>query len=74
MTIVMLQSYRFAVALMSIFPVMFVTWVILSQVDRNHSLLSQTESVVVSKVMAVFTAAIAIQFILTDMQFHYTAK
>ena len=70
-TIVMLQSFGVIIALLLISIVMSVTWIVLRLVDRIHSLLGRTGSAVVARVMAVFMAAIAIQFMLTGMQFYY---
>jgi len=73
-TIVQLQSSGFAVVLTSIIIVMFLTWLILRSEDRIYQLLGQTGSAVIARLMAVFIAAIAIQYMLTGIQFYYPSK
>jgi len=73
-TIVTLQSSGFAIALPSIVIVMLVTWITLRYVDRIYAILGQTGSAVVAKLMAIFVAAIAVQYILTGIQFYYPTR
>lgn len=70
-TMISLQSYGLAVAIPSILVVMFLTWIVLRVTDKAHSFLGRTGSAVVARVMAVFIAAIAVQFMLAGIQFHY---
>ena len=51
--------------------VMSLTWIVLRFMDRIDSLLGRTGSAVLARMMAVFFAAIAIQFILAGIQFCY---
>ena len=66
-----IQSYGLEVAIPSILIVMFLTWVVLRLTDGINRLLGRTGSAVVARVMAVFIAAIAIQFIIAGIQFYY---
>jgi multiple antibiotic resistance protein len=70
-TIVSLQTYGILVTLLSIVIVMSVAWLVLRYLDRIDSLLGKRGTAVLSTLMAVFIAAIAVQFILTGIQFYY---
>jgi len=70
-TMISIQSYGLEVAIPSILIVMFLTWVVLRLTDGINRLLGRTGSAVVARVMAVFIAAIAIQFIIEGIQFYY---
>jgi multiple antibiotic resistance protein len=70
-TIVTLQASGIVIALSSILIVMLIAWVALRLIDRIHRLLGNTGSTVIARVLAVFVAAIAIQFILTGIRFYY---
>ena len=67
-TMISIQSYGLEVAIPSILIVMFLTWVVLRLTDRINRLLGRTGSAVVARVMAVFIAAIAIQFIIDGIR------
>lgn len=73
-TMISIQSYGLEVAIPSILVVMLLTWVVLRTTDRIHGLLGRTGSAVVARVMAVFIAAIAIQFIIVGIQFYYPPR
>jgi multiple antibiotic resistance protein len=73
-TIVQLQSSGYVVVLISIVIVMFLTWLILRSEDRLYRLLGQNGSAVIAKLMAVFIAAIGIQYMLTGLQFYYPSR
>ena len=70
-TMISIQRDGLEVAIPSILIVMFLTWVVLRLTDRINRLLGRTGSAVVARVMAVFIAAIAIQFIIAGIQFYY---
>ncbi len=70
-TMITLNAYGLPVALASIIIVMLLTWVVMKMTRGIHSFLGTTGSSVVAQVMAVFIAAIAIQFIITGVQFYY---
>ena len=67
-TMISLQSDGLEVAIPSILIVMLLTWIILRLSDRIHKLLGRTGSAVIARVLAVFIAAIAIQFIIDGIQ------
>jgi multiple antibiotic resistance protein len=73
-TIVQLQSSGYAAVLISIVIVMFFTWLILRSEDKIFMLLGQNGSAVIAKLMAVFIAAIGIQYVLTGIQYYYPSK
>jgi multiple antibiotic resistance protein len=62
------QSDGFGVTIPSILLVMVLTWTVLRLNDRIHRLLGRTGSAVIARVLAVFIAAIAIQFIIDGIQ------
>jgi len=67
-TMISLQSDGLGVAIPSILIVMLLTWIVLRLNDRIHRLLGRTGSAVIARVLAVFIAAIAIQFIIDGIQ------
>ena len=67
-TMISIQRDGLEVAIPSILVVMFLTWVVLRLTDRINRLLGRTGSAVVARVLAVFIAAIAIQFIIDGIQ------
>lgn len=74
-TIVILQSSGYVVTIVAILIVMSLTWIILSCVDHVYSILGKTGGAsVVSKLMAVFVAAIAVQYILDGVRYYYPMK
>lgn len=70
-TIVILQSSGFLITILAIVIVMLLTWFVLRWVDNIYSILGQTGAMVISKLMAVFVAAIAIQYILNGIMYYY---
>lgn len=72
-TIVSFETYGIVVTLVSIAIVTGVTWVILRNLDVIDSILGKRGAAALSTLMAVFIAAIAIQFILTGVQYYYPA-
>jgi multiple antibiotic resistance protein len=73
-TIVIMQSSGYVVTIVAILIVMSLTWIILSCVDHVYSILGKTGASVVSKLMAVFVAAIAVQYILDGVRYYYPMK
>jgi multiple antibiotic resistance protein len=63
-TIFNLQSYGIAIAAISVFIVLVLTWFILRYVDIVYRFLGKTGAVVIARVMALLIAAIAIQYML----------
>ena len=63
-TIFNLQAYGVAVAALSVFAVLILTWLILRYVDSVYRFLGKTGALVIARVMALLIAAIAIQYVL----------
>ncbi len=70
-TMITLQSSGIVVAVASIAVVMAATWVVLRLIDRIYRLIGRVGSLVIARVMAVFIAAIAIEFILDGIRFYF---
>jgi len=67
-TIVSLQSAGLLLTTLSILIVSMITWIVLRLIDRIHRLLGEAGSTVVSRVLAVLIAAIAVEFMLNGLQ------
>jgi multiple antibiotic resistance protein len=67
-TMITLTAYGIVVALLSIFIVMFLTWITMRFTPKLLHVLGRTGSSVIAQVMGVFIAAIAIQFIIAGIQ------
>jgi multiple antibiotic resistance protein len=63
-TIFNLQAYGSIIAILSVLIVLSITWVILRFINKIYHFLGKTGSLVIARVMALFIAAIAIQYIL----------
>lgn len=74
LTMISLQSSGLIVALVAIVLVMFLSWVVLRLTDRIYKLLGRTGAAVIARLMALFIAAIAIQYVLTGIQFYYPPR
>jgi multiple antibiotic resistance protein len=75
LTMISLQSSDgLLIALVAIAIVMFLSWVVLRLTDRIYKLLGRTGAAVIARVMALFIAAIAIQYVLTGLTFYYSPK
>jgi multiple antibiotic resistance protein len=66
-TIFNLQAYGIIVTILAVVVVLAVTWVILRFMHRIYRFLGKTGAIVIARVMALFIAAIAIQYILTGV-------
>src|SRR5437870_3406378 len=67
-TMIALGAYGILVTLGSVVIVMLLSWIVMKQTPRIHSLLGKTGSSVIAQFMAVFIAAIAIQIIITSIR------
>jgi multiple antibiotic resistance protein len=67
-TMIALGAYGILPTLGSVVIVMFLSWIVMKQTPRIHALVGNTGSQVVAQVIAVFIAAIAIQFIITGIR------
>ncbi len=73
-TMLSIQSSGLQVALLAILVVMFLSWIVLRLTDRIHRLLGRTGAAVIARIMALFIAAIAIQYVLAGVQFYYPPR
>jgi len=70
LTMISLQSNGLVISLVAIVLVMFLSWIVLRLTDRIYKLLDRTGAAVIARLMALFIAAIAIQYVLTGLQFY----
>ena len=66
-TILNLQTFGTAVAVLSVMVVLAVTWIILRFIDRLYGFLGKTGAMVIARVMALLIAAIAVQYIVNGI-------
>ncbi|MEM1993869.1 MAG: MarC family protein [Nitrososphaerales archaeon] len=71
-TIVMLQITGFVEVILAVLSVIFITSVVLIFIERIYIILGETGSSVAARLMAVFIAAIAFQFIIEGIRFYFT--
>lgn len=67
-TIVILQSSGFYTAVITVAVIFFIVWLTLHFIDSIYRLLGRTGSAVVGRVMAIFIAALAVQFIIEGVK------
>ena len=63
-TIINLQTFDIMITVLSVVIVLVITWIILRFIDRIYKFLGTTGTLVIARVMALFIAAIAIQYII----------
>ena len=63
-TILTLQSDGVVIASFSVFIVLILSWIALRYVTKLYQFLGKTGALVIARVMAMFIAAIAVQYIL----------
>lgn len=61
--IVLIQTLGFVATFLSVLIIFFLVWLILQFIDAIHGFLGKVGSAVVARLMAIFIAAIAVQFI-----------
>src|SRR2546428_2582046 len=71
LTMISLQSNGLVISLVAIVLVMFLSWIVLRLTDRIYKLLGRTGAAVIARLMALFIAAIAIQYVLAGIRFYY---
>ncbi len=71
LTMISLQSNGLVIALAAIVLVMFLSWIVLRLTDRIYKVLGRIGSAVIARLMALFIAAIAVQYVLTGLQFYF---
>ncbi len=67
-TILNLQDYGIGAAVLAVVVVLTLTWVILRYMDTVNRYLGKTGSLVIARVMSLFIAAIAVQYITQALQ------
>jgi multiple antibiotic resistance protein len=70
-TIVLLQISGLIAVLLGVVTVMLLTYVVLHFVDTIHGFLGRIGSAVVARLMAIFIAAIAFQFVIEGIKFYF---
>jgi multiple antibiotic resistance protein len=66
-TILNLQSFGIATAVLSVLTVLAITWVILRFIDKIYSVLGKTGAIIIARVMSLLIAAIAVQYIVNGV-------
>ncbi len=66
-TIINLQRFEIIIAVLSVIIVLSITWLVLRFIDKIYKFLGTTGTLVVARVMALFIAAIAVQYIVTGI-------
>ncbi len=67
-TILNLQAYGVIVTAMAVFVVLILTWTILRFIGSIYRFLGKTGSLVIARVMSLFIAAIAVQYIIIGLE------
>jgi multiple antibiotic resistance protein len=62
--IIILETSGIVVTLLSVLIIFGIVWIVLRLIDPIHSFLGKTGSAVVARLMAIFIAAIAVEFIM----------
>lgn len=66
--IVIIETAGLIIAVLSVLTTITITWLILRHIDLVYYILGKTGSIVVARVMAVFIAAIAVDFIVEGIK------
>ena len=74
LTMISIQVWGLGVAIVAIVIVMFLSWVVLKQTDRIYRMLGQTGSAVIARIMSLFIAAIAVQYVLAGVAAYYPPR
>jgi multiple antibiotic resistance protein len=69
-TILNLQEFGIAVTLLAVVAVFVIVWVVMRLVEPVHRVLGKSGSQIIARVMALFIAAIAVQYILTGVTYY----
>jgi multiple antibiotic resistance protein len=70
-TIVLLQISGLIAVLLGVVTVMLLTYIVLHFVDTIHGFIGRIGSAVVARLMAIFIAAIAFQFVIEGIKFYF---
>jgi len=68
-TIVMSQTSGLIATLVSVFIIFFSIWLVLRSIERIHRILGNIGSSVISRIMAIFISAIAVEFIIEGIKY-----
>lgn len=70
-TILNLQTYDVYVTVLSVLIVLALTWIILRFINHIYRFLGNTGAIVIARIMALFIAAIAVQYIITGVTYYF---
>lgn len=70
-TMISIGSSGILIGLFAIIIVMFISWVVLRLTDRIYRIIGKTGAAVIARIMALFIAAIAVEYVLVGIQFYY---
>ena len=71
-TIVMLQTMGVLEVILAVLIIIFITSLVLISIERIYLFLGETGSAVAARLMAIFIAAIAFQFMIEGLRFYFT--
>ncbi len=69
-TILNLQEFGIAVTLVAVVIVFIIVWIVMRAVEPVNKVLGKSGSQIIARVMALFIAAIAVQYILTGITYY----
>ncbi len=72
-TILNLQEFGIAITLVAVVIVFLIVWVVLRLVEPVNRFLGKSGSQIIARIMALFIAAIAVQYILTGVTYYLPA-
>jgi multiple antibiotic resistance protein len=72
-TILNLQEFGIVITLVAVVVVFVVVWVVLRLVEPIHRFLGKSGSTIIARIMALFIAAIAVQYILNGVTYYLPA-
>ncbi len=70
-TMISIGSSGILIGLFAIIIVMFLSWIVLRLTDRIYHIIGRTGAAVIARIMALFIAAIAVEYVLVGIQFYY---
>ncbi len=73
-TMISIGSSGILIGLFAIIIVMFLSWIVLRLTDRIYKIIGRTGAAVIARIMALFIAAIAIEYILVGVQYYYPPR
>src|SRR5215472_448546 len=73
-TMISIGSSGILIGLFAIIIVMFLSWIVLRLTDPIYKIIGRTGAAVIARIMALFIAAIAIEYILVGIQYYYPPR